>query len=226
MARAKRASDVTYNVRRRALRLAKRLEKQGLTSEAAQIRAQAAKTKQSYYGSKKEYQAQRTFAQAQLMETRAQMSRKQTVVSPQLRASENRRSTTFLHEIEQMRAGQENALINTRGLSQQVSALKGQLYENIFYRATRAIWYENDNPESAKYALENFMLAKGFENFEDAWQYVMNSQSDALQMVDEIIEKVQKGELPQESLYKLFHNSDGSTTDVYQDIAGLITDFL
>lgn len=225
MPRAKRQSDETYNIRRRALRLAARLEKQGKTSEAQAIRIQAAKTKQSAYASRKEYAAHRVAATSQLIETRVK-AEKQVTMSRQARVASQRRSSVFLNEMQAMREGKANAIVPTQQLSQQAAQLKGQLYENIFYRATRTVWYDSDNPQSAKYALENFMIAKGFENFQDAWEYVMNSQSDALAKVDELVAAMERGEIPAQNLYELFHNADGSTTDVYQDIAGLITDFM
>lgn len=147
-------------------------------------------------------------------------------MSRQARVASQRRSSVFFNEMQAMREGKANAIVSTNQLTQQAARLKGQLYENIFYRATRSVWYDSDNPQSAKYALENFMIAKGFENFQDAWEYVMNSQADALSKVDELVAAMERGEIPSQSLYELFHNADGTTTDVYQDIAGLITDFL
>lgn len=225
MARAKRASDEAYNVRRRAMRAAQRLEKQGKISEAQNLRRQAEQTRMSFYKSKKEYRAKRDIAVAETMLRRAELS-KGAKQSRQMRQQIERSNTTFLNEMESMRKGQANALTQTSGLTPELAQLKGQLLENVFYRATRNVWYDSTDPSSAKYALENFMIAKGFESFNDAWEFVMNSQSDVMQKIDNILADMAAGRMETKSIWELLHNPDGTPTDIYEELASLITDFM
>lgn len=221
MVRAKRASDEAYNIRRRAKRLVARLEKKGLQKEAMQLRATIAKT---YVSKGHEEEARKALSQLQLQ--RAQMAQK--VPSTSRRIAINRSNDVFLREINAMREGMPSALYPTQGLNLEARELKGQLYEKIFYQATESVWYEGKGADSAKYALENTMMAMGFDSMQDLWDYVMSTQSDAIAKVDELVDKymnsLESGD--KASLWDFLHDKmdNGRTTnsEYYQVIANLI----
>lgn len=160
MARARKASDEIYNLRRRAKRAAARLEAKGMTSEAREMRSEIAQT----------------YAFKDLGGYGAGLGQTlQRLESLRARTRELSRSEqTFKREFNAMSRDVVSGL-SSRG------EIKAKMENVIFWQATRRLW-EGAPPERR---LEEVAAKLGFDDIQETYNYVMENQQEALQKLEE-----------------------------------------
>lgn len=167
MARAKRASDETYNIRRRAKRAMQRAIKQGNTQLAQALQREIDKsymdrgTKQYRQGIE---QVKRNLKGLVGQEGTARGNKKV-----------KRSNTAFLAELRKAAKGLPSAVTTRTGF-------QATLETNVFFAATRDMW--EYVPGGNKRPLETVAGILGYDNLEEAYRYIMSKQDEALAKID------------------------------------------
>lgn len=167
MARAKRASDETYNIRRRAKRAMQRAIKQGNTQFAQALQREIDKS----------YMDRGT---KQYMQGIEQVKRNlKGLVGQEGTARGNKRvqrsNTAFLAELRKAAKGLPSAVTNRTGF-------QATLETNVFFAATRDMW--EYVPDGNKRPLETVAGILGYDSLEEAYRYIMSKQDEALAKID------------------------------------------
>lgn len=167
MARAKRASDETYNIRRRAKRAMQRAIKQGNTQFAQALQREIDKsymdkgTKQYRQGIE---QVKRNLKGLVGQEGTARGNKKV-----------QRSNTAFLAELRKAAKGLPSAVTTRTGF-------QATLETNVFFAATRDMW--EYVPGGNERPLETVAGILGYDNLEEAYRYIMSKQDEALAKID------------------------------------------
>lgn len=167
MARAKRVSDETYNIRRRARRAMQRAIKQGNTQLAQALQREIDKsymdkgTKQYRQGIE---QVKRNLKGLVGQEGTARGNKKV-----------QRSNTAFLAELRKAAKGLPSAVTTRTGF-------QATLETNVFFAATRDMW--EYVPGGNERPLETVAGILGYDNLEEAYRYIMSKQDEALAKID------------------------------------------
>ena len=167
MARAKRASDETYNIRRRAKRAMQRAIKQGNKQLAQALQREIDKS----------YMDRGT---KQYMQGIEQVKRNlKGLVGQEGTARGNKRvqrsNTAFLAELRKAAKGLPSSATNRTGF-------QATLETNVFFAATRDMW--EYVPDGNKRPLETVAGILGYDSLEEAYRYIMSKQDEALAKID------------------------------------------
>lgn len=167
MARAKRASDETYNIRRRAKRAMQRAIKQGNTQFAQALQREIDKS----------YMDKGTKQYRQGIE---QVKRNlQGLVGQEGAARGNKKvqrsNTAFLAELRKAAKGLPSVVTTRTGF-------QATLETNVFFAATRDMW--EYVPGGNERPLETVAGILGYDNLEEAYRYIMSKQDEALAKID------------------------------------------
>lgn len=167
MARAKRASDETYNIRRRAKRAMQRAIKKGNTQLAQALQREIDKS----------YMDKGTKRYRQGIE---QVKRNlKGLVGQEGTARGNKKvqrsNTAFLAELRKAAKGLPSAVTTRTGF-------QATLETNVFFAATRDMW--EYVPGGNKSPLETVAGILGYENLEEAYRHIMSKQEEALAKID------------------------------------------
>lgn len=166
MARAKRASDEAYNVRRRAKRYISSLEKQlGKTTSDAGRRSL-----ENYIGNLKDA-VRGSYQWAGKDESAKSLNILREQTRGGGRGGASRANFVFQQQIGLASKGKKSTLDSDAGV--------GQAKAKIFYRATQRMW-EGAPPQERN---KRIMAAMGTNSLSEAYEKVMAQQGDALQMV-------------------------------------------
>lgn len=167
VSRAKRVSDETYNIRRRAKRAMQRAIKQGNTSLAQALQREIDKS----------YMDKGTKTYQEGIE---QIKRNlRGLVGQEGAARANRKlqrsNVAFLSELRKAARGLPSAVTERVGF-------QAQLETNVFFAATRDMW--EYVPGGNIKPLETVAGILGYDNLESAYRYIMGQQEEALMKID------------------------------------------
>ena len=167
MARAKRASDETYNIRRRARRAMQRAIKQGNTQLAQALQREIDKS----YMDKGTKRYKQGIEQVKL--------NLKGLVGQEGTARGNKKvrrsNTAFLAELRKAAKGLPSAVTTRTGF-------QATLETNVFFAATRDMW--EYVPGGNERPLETVAGILGYDNLEEAYRHIMSKQEEALAKID------------------------------------------
>lgn len=165
MARAKRASDETYNARRRAKRLLARLERENTAGmSASQLRARADYIESVRAQITKSYQKTRA-AKERSQAAAAQLDR-MTSAPRKVKSAKERSDIFFARQLNLAKMGQPTTL--GEHASEKVS---------VFYAATRQLWRGRDTRKRNEYIIRGL----GVSSLAEAFEKVLSANEDAFQ---------------------------------------------
>ena len=171
MARAKRASDETYNARRRAKRLLARLERENTAGmSASQLRARADYIESVRAQITKSYQKTRAAATVAAAKERSQSAAAQldrmTSAPRKVKSAKERSDIFFARQLNLAKMGQPTTL--GEHASEKVS---------VFYAATRQLWRGRDTRKRNEYIIRGL----GVSSLAEAFEKVLSANEDAFQ---------------------------------------------
>ena len=171
MARAKRASDETYNARRRAKRLLARLERENTAGmSASQLRARADYIESVRAQITKSYQKTRAAATVAAAKERSQAAAAQldrmTSAPRKVKSAKERLDIFFARQLNLAKMGQPTTL--GEHASEKVS---------VFYAATRQLWRGRDTRKRNEYIIRGL----GVSSLAEAFEKVLSANEDAFQ---------------------------------------------
>lgn len=171
MARAKRASDETYNARRRAKRLLARLERENTAGmSASQLRARADYIESVRAQITKSYQKTRAASEVVGVRERAQAAAAQldrmTSAPRKVKSAKERSDIFFARQLNLAKMGQPTTL--GEHASEKVS---------VFYAATRQLWRGRDTRKRNEYIIRGL----GVSSLAEAFEKVLSANEDAFQ---------------------------------------------
>lgn len=160
MPRAKRQSDEIYNERRRAKRLAARIEKQQFRTNREKLAAES-------YISNLRNQIENTYVSKGIELKKAKKAAKSLSVQTrrEVATSAQRANEIFSREIRMASIGEETSL-----------GKRGQQYVKIFYASTQNIW-EGQPLENRNKAI---LAAMGTDSLQEAFVNVLNKNREAI----------------------------------------------
>ena len=169
MARAKRASDETYNARRRAKRLLARLERENTAGmSASQLRARADYIESVRAQITKSYQKTRAASEVAGAKERTQAAAAQldrmTSAPRKVKSAKERSDIFFARQLNLAGIGQPTTL--GEHASEKVS---------VFYAATRQLW------RGARKRNEYIIRGLGASSLAEAFEKVLSANEDAFQ---------------------------------------------
>lgn len=171
MARAKRASDETYNARRRAKRLLARLEREDASAMSkSQLRARADYIESVRAQIAKSYQNTRATSEVAGAKKRAQAAAAQldrmTSAPRKAKSAKERSDIFFARQLNLARKGQPSTL--GEHASDKVF---------VFYAATRRLWRGRDARKRNEYIIRGL----GANSLTEAFEMVLSDNEDAFQ---------------------------------------------
>lgn len=171
MARAKRASDETYNARRRAKRLLARLERENTAGmSASQLRARTDYIESVRAQIAKSYQKTRAASEVAAAKERAKAAAAQldrmTSAPRKVKSAKERSDIFFARQLNLAKMGQPTTL--GEHASEKVS---------VFYAATRQLWRGRDTRKRNEYIIRGL----GVSSLAEAFEKVLSANEDAFQ---------------------------------------------
>lgn len=172
MARAKRASDETYNARRRAKRLLARLEREDTSAMSkSQLRARADYMESVRAQITKSYQKTRAASEIAGAKERTQAAAAQldrmTAAPRKVKSAKERSDIFFARQLNLAKMGQPTTL--GEHASEKVS---------VFYAATRQLWRGRDTRKRNEYIVRGL----GVNSLAEAFEKVLSANEDAFQV--------------------------------------------
>lgn len=167
MARAKRASDETYNARRRAKRLLARLERENTAGmSASQLRARADYIESVRAQITKSYQKTRDASAKERSQAAAAQLDRMTSAPRKVKSAKERSDIFFARQLNLAKMGQPTTL--GEHASEKVS---------VFYAATRQLWRGRDTRKRNEYIIRGL----GVSSLAEAFEKVLSANEDAFQ---------------------------------------------
>lgn len=203
MARAKRASDETYNARRRAKRLLARLEREDASAMSeSQLRARADYIESVRAQITKSYQNTRAASEVAGARERTQAAAAQldrmTSTPRKVKSAKERADIFFARQLNLARKGQPSTL-----------GEYGSDKVFVFYAATRRLWRGRDARKRNEYIIRGL----GVNSLAEAFEMVLSANEDAIKaaMDSKVTSSLVKGITSEnEAFYnEVEHDSEG-----------------
>lgn len=171
MARPKTRSDEIYNERRRAKRLAARIQKQQFQTQQQKQQAQAY-VERLNQAIAKTYATRQSGKLVYSEQAQRQVSSLSQVTRRGVRTAQDRRNTIFASDIN-LASRQADSFIAQGNKDEALGMVK------IFYQSTRALW-EGLKPSERNNAI---LMGLGMSDLSEAFNYVMQQNPEAIKQL-------------------------------------------